>query len=459
MACMKKTILCVISLLLIFVLTACENEMRPVDSSWHETATVSQVNERLTVFCIGPLRDSQMVHLALDLYRAQYPEVEVNLLKPETNGDFDLEQELFTQVAAQIMAGEGPDVFIIDDTVMDVEKLVRQGIFADMEPFFQADDFDWSPYNQTIMDGGVWNGKRFTIPLGYDFPLLITTREALEETGFDMEKCKDYRGFLEETTRYMENLTRKRRLFHNPLTVVNITEFSGLSIADYDAKTIDLSSPVFQEGFQWYKTVMETHPNGTDLDGDWLTGAAAVRDGNALWTPSLMGALHDFYGDFGALKTTGDAVMMPVRDLNGGIQASIKYPVAVRANSENLQNAYDYIKILLSPEVQCTYSGEELSVLNSANEYFYQENIAGRWLIISAGTQGFVSSTNPLLAIDWPTPEEFQEFVGFTQEITGTYYCSHLRLYAAMRPYVYENMDFEEARKAAQRQLEINITE
>lgn len=451
---MKKTISLIFSLLLVLILVSC-GEKQGESMAWQETPTVPQTNESLTVFCMDGLKDSSMIKLALKQYQALYPDTRVELLIPGSAIDY----EIYQQVAAQVMAGEGPDVFIIDDTVMDVEKLVRQGIFADMEPFFQADDFDWSPYNQTIMDGGVWNGKRFTIPLGYDFPLLITTREALEETGFDMEKCKDYRGFLEETTRYMENLTRKRRLFHNPLTVVNITEFSGLSIADYDAKTIDLSSPVFQEGFQWYKTVMETHPNGTDLDGDWLTGAAAVRDGNALWTPSLMGALHDFYGDFGALKTTGDAVMMPVRDLNGGIQASIKYPVAVRANSENLQNAYDYIKILLSPEVQCTYSGEELSVLNSANEYFYQENIAGRWLIISAGTQGFVSSTNPLLAIDWPTPEEFQEFVGFTQEITGTYYYSHLRLYAAMRPYVYENMDFEEARKAAQRQLEINITE
>lgn len=459
MACMKKTILCVISLLLIFVLTACENEMRPVDSSWHETATVSQVNERLTVFCIGPLRDSQMVHLALDLYRAQYPEVEVNLLKPETNGDFDLAQELFTQVAAQIMAGEGPDVFIIDDTIMDVEKLVRQGIFADMEPFFQADNFDWEPYNQAVMDGGVWNGKRFVIPLSYDFPLLFTTKTALAETGFNTEACVDFQGFLDETTRFLEDSTQKRQLFYNPLVVVDVADLSGIPVADYDTKAIDLLSPVFQKGIQWYKTVMENHPNGRVPDADYLGGAAAVRDGKALWTTSLLGALDCFYHDFGALKTIDEAVMMPIRDVNGGIQAEIEDPVAVRANSENLQNAYNFIKILLSEEVQCAYSGEELSVLNASNEYFYQENVAGRWLIVPAGEQGFTSTVDPLLAINWPTAEEFQEFVSFTQEISEVHYASHLGLSGAFRPYVYENADFEETLQAVQQQLEIRISE
>ena len=35
------------------------------------------------------------------------------------------------------MTGEGPDVFIINDEVMDVEKLVRQGILLIWTPFFR----------------------------------------------------------------------------------------------------------------------------------------------------------------------------------------------------------------------------------------------------------------------------------------------------------------------------------
>ncbi|MGN1028271.1 MAG: hypothetical protein ACI4P4_17920, partial [Faecousia sp.] len=178
-----------------------------------------------------------------------------------------------------------------------------------------------------------------------------------------------------------------------------------------------------------------------------------------LWSPAFLSALSGFYNEFSAIKTIDEAVMMPIRDINGGIQAKIKYPVAVRANSENLHNSYDFIKILLSSEIQCAVSSEELSVLNSANEYFYQETSQGKVYYISAGVNGFTSTTDQNQAVDWPSPEDFQQFVGFTQEISGTYYSSHLGLNGAMFSFLYEDADYEETLKAAQHQLEIYISE
>lgn len=444
----------------VFLLSACEvlqgGEMQ-------DTPTAPQKNESLTVFCIGDLRDSDMIRRALSLYEKQYPEVSVELLKPEYDvGDYEAAVELYQRVAAQIMAGEGPDVFIVDASVMDVEKLVRQGIFADMEPFFQADDFDWEPYQKTVMDGGVWNGKRFVVPLTYDFPLLFTTRTALEETGFDMDACKDYQGFLEETTRFMEDPTQTRQLLCKPQLISDVPEISGISIADYDTKTVDLSSPVLQRGLRWYKTLMEKHPGSEATFGynDLAYSASLVRDGQVLWTPCLLGAFEGFFNEFAALKTIDEAVMMPIRDLDGGIRAKIGYSVAVRGNSENLQNAYHYMEILLSPEVQHElHNGCYLSVLNSANEYGYQMVSQGKIWYVKPGTGGFVSTVDPYQGVDWPTEEEFQQFVGFTQEITGTYYATHLGLRGKMYPFVYENADFEKTLRDAQRQIEIYLTE
>ena len=427
-----------------------------------ETPTVPQTNENLIIFCMDGKKDSAMIKLALNRYQEQYPDIQVELVMPQANNaDATNRKELYQQVAAQIMAGEGPDVFIIDDTVMDVEKLVRQGIFADMEPFFTADSFNWQPYHQTIMDGGVWNGKRFLIPLSYDFPLLITSRTALAETGFDVDACNDYMGFLEETTRYMEDSSQTRQLLRQPLMVTDVTGFSGISIANYDTQTIDLSSTVLQSGYEWYKTIIERCPNSY---GDYysdiaLYGAAAVRDGQILWSPPLEGALSGFYNEFGAIKTIDEAVMMPIRDVNGGIQVKIEYPVAVRANSENLQNAYDFIKILLSAEIQCAVSGEQLSVLNYANEYFFQQTSQGKVYHITAGENGFVSTLNPEEALDWPNEVDFQKFQSFIEEISDTYYTSHLGLGGAMYSFVYENANYDETVASAERKLSIYIAE
>ena len=346
--------------------------------------------------------------------------------------------------------------------VMDVEKLVRQGIFADIEPFFQADAFDWAPYHQAVMDGGVWNGKRFVIPLTYSFPLLFTTRTALEETGFDVDACGDYMGFLEETTRFIEDPSQTRQLFCKPLLIADVVGISGITIADYDARSIDLTSPVLQPGCAWRKTVNERHP-GHEITlgyGGLEYSAGAVRDGEVLFAQSLGGAFDGFFHEFAALKTIDEAVMLPIRDVNGGIQAQVEYSVAVRGNSENLQNAYNYIKVLLSPEIQHKLqNGDHLSVLNSANEYGYEMISQGKLWHIKAGAGGFFGTVEPNQATDWPSCEEYDQLVGVIEEISGAYFTNHLRFQGKMRPYVYENADYEETLKTAQRQMEIYISE
>ena len=458
---MKKAISLFLCLALAVSLSAC-GDGAPRDAVWQETPVASQTNESLTVFCMEGQKDSDMIKLAFNLYQNLYSDVQVELIIPgSASYTLENQKELYEQVASQIMAGEGPDVFIIDDTIMDVEKLVRQGIFADMEPFFEADNFDWEPYHQAVMDGGIWNGKRFVIPLSYDFPLLFTSKTALEETGFDVNACTDYQGFLDETTRYMQDPSQTRQLFRQPLIITDVVGFSGITVADYDTQTIDLSSPLFKAGYQWYKTVMERNIYSfNDYMSDLsLSGAAAVRDGNVLWTPPLEGALSGFYNEFSAIKTVDQAVMMPIRDADGGIRAKLKFPVAVRANSENLQNAYDFIKILLSEEVQCAISREQLSVYGPANDYFFQKTSEGKMYHITAGTNGFTSTVNSNEALDWPSEDEFEEFMGYTQEITGTYYDSHLGLGSAMNPYVYENADYEETLEETRRAMEIYISE
>ena len=453
---MKRKLLLILALALVLLLPGCGGET----SVWQETPVVPQTNESLSVFCVGTLNDSKMIQTAAELFRGKYPEVEVELILSGPDDTTEMDDERYQQMAAQVMAGEGPDVFIINSYFMDVEKLVRQGVFADMEPFFEADNFDWEPYNQAVMDGGVWNGKRFVIPLGYKFPVLFTTRSVLEETGFDVDACGDYQGFLEETTRYMESEGRTRQLLYSPKWLTYDMEVAGLPIADYDTRTIDLSSPVLEDFFQWRKTIIEMDPSYPIGSVGGLKGAADVRDGKVLWTSTLLGPLFGLYYDYAALKTIDEAVMMPIRDINGGIQAELQYPVAVRANSENLQNAYNFIKLLLGRAVQTDYqNGLSVSVLNAANEDYFKKK--GDTHLTIAGTDGFFSPTTSYYAVERPTREEFDQIMGYAEEITGTYfegYLSRLGLYREMRPFE-EGADFDETLAEAQRQLERYITE
>ena len=69
--------------------------------------------------------------------------------------------------------------------------------------------------------------------------------------------------------------------------------------------------------------------------------------------------------------------MLPIRDTQGGIRAQINYAVMVRNSSPNLQNAYEFIKFLLSEEFQLDtmdWRWQDFSVLNATNERYYIAN-------------------------------------------------------------------------------------
>lgn len=460
---MNKITLRLLGLLFIAILLSACMDTQKRETVWQEPPVVPQENNSLTVFCMGDTTDSRMLRSALSRYQELYPNVEVELIEGETKeyGEMILADELFSpyeQIAAQIMAGQGPDVFLVNESIMDIEKLVRQGIFANMEPFFQADHFDWEPYHKTIMDGGVWDEKRFIIPMSYTFPLLVTSRTALEETGFDIAACKDYQGFLDESMRFLNDSAQTRQFIRNTsVYAMEVIGLSGISITDYDTQTIDLSSPVLQPALEFRKTVMKKDPKWAYSVAGSLWGAAGIRDGEALWTTTWV-PFDGFFHDFAALKTVDEPVMMPIRDIDGGVQAWIQYPVAVRANSKNLQNAYNYIKILLSAEIQGMLQNS-LSVLNSANDHYYQETTQGKSWYVLAGTNGFISTTNPNEAVDWPTLEEYQQFLDIVQEISGTFFLNRAGLYRAMAPYLEGNAGYEENLKEAQRKMEIYISE
>lgn len=115
-----------------------------------------------------------------------------------------------------------------------------------------------------------------------------------------MDACKDFQGFLAESRRFMEDPSQTRRLFYERILTPTVWN-AGLLFANYNAKTVDLSSPDLKDYYEWKKLltahVSDGHPTGNDL-----YAPAAVRDGEALWASGFC-ASSTFYFQYGALKT------------------------------------------------------------------------------------------------------------------------------------------------------------
>ena len=100
--------------------------------------------------------------------------------------EFDSEDTMLTKISTEIMAGKGPDIISLNQK-LPFEKLIDNCSFADIDELAELykSDIDFDDYNSTIMDCGIYNGKRYIIPIAYCPNILITTQEILDKYNLE----------------------------------------------------------------------------------------------------------------------------------------------------------------------------------------------------------------------------------------------------------------------------------
>ena len=440
----------------LFALTACapggaaaDAEPLPIEVP----PPVEQTNTELNIWYTDFGMMSNFLDVAVNQYNQLHPDNPVTAEKFFADNSAESHDEATQQMLTEVMAGEGPDLIFFDGSGMDIEKMVRRGVFADLEPYFEADNFDWSGYNQAVMDAGVWDGHRLVIPLQYNFPMLYTSQTALDETGFNIENCDTFNGLLDEIEAMQADPSQTREVFRAKFTFYDFAHYAGIPYVDYDQQKADLSFSELERGAEIFNNL-----DGLELGflDDGINGAADIRDGKALWNCPFP-PVDGFYTGPEVINTFDDMVMMPIRDVDGGIQAEITWAVAVRNNSPNLQNAYEFIQYLLSEEYHTETLGYRwlyYSVLDSANEAYFQDYVFNRAapLVPPENSYGLDS-------VD-VRQEDFDELMNYTRQITGAYYnCTETIFLRNMRNYISGEVPYEEAVQEAERHMDLYLSE
>ena len=134
---------------------------------------------------------------AVEIFKSLYPHVNVTC---ETVG----EDEFDERIRAELPAGKGPDLFLfINQNIPDVYKTESTGLFEDLGGYFVADpEIDRGDFVRGVMDGMLFRGQQFVVPLHYEVPILVTSRALLEEVG--VEDPSDFENLAEAARRYRE---------------------------------------------------------------------------------------------------------------------------------------------------------------------------------------------------------------------------------------------------------------
>ncbi len=196
----KLALLLTVCLLAWSALAGCQTQdtPQPPEPSGSEASASSTAQEGdPVVLCIEDSFEQDAYELE-NYLKATGVETEYEFLVLPNNTE-DRETEL-TRLRTEIMAGEGPDAFILDATVPgtvtdsggplealfpNVEKSMYSHPFLDLEDMAQSSEIiDLESCNQTVMDVGVTEDGRFLLPLTYSLSALILDPSILSDPAY-----------------------------------------------------------------------------------------------------------------------------------------------------------------------------------------------------------------------------------------------------------------------------------
>ena len=331
----KLALLLTVCLLAWSAFAGCQTQdtPQPPEPSGYEASASSTAQEGdPVVLCIEDSFEQDAYELE-NYLKATGVETEYEFLVLPNNTE-DRETEL-TRLRTEIMAGEGPDAFILDATVPgtvtnsgeplealfpNVEKSMYSHLFLDLEDMAQSSEIiDLESCNQTVMDVGVTGEGRFLLPLTYTFSGLILDPSILNDPAYVFTTLDELLQSDEEAFKGIM-AWGTFRLFPDCL---------GL-LADYTDQNLLVTQDSLQQAIE------QADAFSAFQDEAYSQSPAEYQGGSFISVNTLTSLAREDM----------EYAVLPIPNPQGGVTAAVTFYAAINANAAHPQEAFALIEQL-----------------------------------------------------------------------------------------------------------------
>jgi multiple sugar transport system substrate-binding protein len=283
--------------------------------------------------------------------------------------EFKADENSVNRLITSLSVGEGSDIIIVNPTVFPaISKVAASGIFYDLNELISKDkELNLSDYNRKVLDYGVIDGKRYFIPIDYDFLGFYAKKGALEENGFITEGPQwNLKNFVDNACNYAQINKEKGKYFVGTkgLSCSDFVKCSGIQIIDTKRRENRITSPEFIEVLNMYKkftgAICQLGPSDVSANIETVSGYSSIRrygisrfdsgDFLVLDNKSLWGGWIncDYNIDM-------ELYLYPTYSGENSILLNPELSYGINANCKYKKEAFDFIKGLISEKYQgCT---------------------------------------------------------------------------------------------------------
>ena len=260
--------------------------------------------------------------------------------------------KMSSRLAMDIMNGEGPDILM---NTSDYGQLNNDNYLVDLSPYFN--DLDKDKYFTNLIDAAKTDGKLYQMPVCYTINGIFTDRKNAGSSGVGFT-TEEYQEFISGTLNGQDLITSGQAHYFAKL-------FSAMSDNFIKDGKADFSGSDFKVLADYVKdNIPEKAPSWSSYKDPEINNKAAYISCYAM--SGYFYALEEINGDITVLG-------IPSTDGRGPMfQAYTSFGVSSQAS--NVSACIEFIKTVLSDEIQEELAMEENYVLN--REAFHKGGMA-----------------------------------------------------------------------------------
>ena len=265
------------------------------------------------------------------------------------------------QLRTAIMAGEGPDVYLLpvrpyrsaEELFPDVTQSMYNGIFCDISEYYNNDtELNADGLVTAVMDAGTIGDARYVLPLRYDLPVAYVDEKKWAEAGISAKIVNAGFYELRDTV-----IASGDKLFAGGCVCWDVLDSFAMNVfpetVDYEKQEVtlraeDVAALLTQQ--QEISAMVGDYPPYTiTYFGGYCFGSYWADHGYSMYIGSLTDAMLNTAV---AKLEEIDLEMYPVASSDGTVVADVTYFCAVGAGCEYPELAYEYLRQFLTEEAQ-----------------------------------------------------------------------------------------------------------
>ncbi len=319
-------------------------------------------NEEVTKELVFEIRGdtSNIVSNAAREFEKEHPDVKIKVVDTR---DIPYD-EYKKKISTELLTGKGPDICCL--FLGDVYDYIDKGLLVDFDALIREDkEFNINDYNASIINGSRYKGGLYIIPLTYAFDCFLVNDELLKENGVAVDDNWTWKDFY-DIAKKIQNSKPEEKYYampkmRNPQIPLDSMVFGDIDYyVDRENKKARFDTTEFIDTLKLYQALQKEGMINPEIEGWTIIDSRGTINAESIMFIPITFEYYDQISYFGKCFNDSFRILPMPKGEHSNIRYFVGKNIFINNNSKYKREAWEFIKYLLSEEVQsrlCTLGG------------------------------------------------------------------------------------------------------